>query len=95
MESNVGKYERIARVGLGVLAAMAAFRSRSGWRWPLAAISTSGIITGLTQYCPINQALGIDNSTGEELIHFKEGLDESGFRHRANVWQREHGLAHS
>lgn len=56
---NVGSTERYMRLGLGVaaVAAMPFIRSRIG-RILLGSVATSGFTTGITRYCPINEALG-------------------------------------
>lgn len=56
---NVGNNERYMRLGLGVaaLAAMPFIKSSIG-RILLGTVATSGFATGITRYCPINQALG-------------------------------------
>jgi len=59
---NVGSTERFVRVGIAVVATIAAARA-SGWpRAALRAVATAGLATGLTRFCPVNQALGRDSS---------------------------------
>lgn len=59
MRMNVGSTERYVRLGLGAVAlgAMPFVRSRVA-RILLGAVASSGLSTGITRYCPINQALG-------------------------------------
>ena len=59
MRMNVGSNERYVRLGLGAVAlgAMPFVRSRLA-RALLGAVATSGLSTGLTRYCPVNQAFG-------------------------------------
>jgi hypothetical protein len=60
MKQNVGSTERFARLALGAAALAAASRAEGWQRVALAGIGISGISTGLTRYCPINEALGVD-----------------------------------
>lgn len=58
MTHNVGPMERYARLAVGLAAAYAASKT-TGWkRSALSSIAVSGIGTGLTRYCPMNQAFG-------------------------------------
>lgn len=58
MTHNVGTVERYARLAAGIAAAYAATRT-TGWkRSALSSMALSGIGTGLTGYCPINDAVG-------------------------------------
>jgi hypothetical protein len=58
MTHNVGTVERYARLAAGIAAAYAAART-TGWkRSALGSMAFSGIGTGLTGYCPINEAIG-------------------------------------
>jgi hypothetical protein len=60
MTRNVGRTERVARLALGATALAAAART-TGWpRYLLGGVSAIGLGTGLTGYCPVNQAMGID-----------------------------------
>jgi hypothetical protein len=59
---NVGSTERFVRLGIAVIAAIAAVRA-SGWpRAALRAMAAAGLTTGLTRFCPVNQAFGRDSS---------------------------------
>ena len=67
---NVGPTERVARMVVGAAAGAAAMAMPRGWqRTALCSVATSGLVTGLTRYCPINAAMG---RTGYEY-----GYDES------------------
>lgn len=73
MKPNVGEKERYLRIGLGVAAGIAAVtlsRSR-GLSALLGAVAASGIETGVSRYCPVSDALGIDHAPGlkESPIH--------------------------
>ena len=62
IKCNVGENERIARLALGTAAATAAFVSGRGIVKPiLAGLGLFGILTAATRYCPVNQALGVNN----------------------------------
>jgi Inner membrane protein YgaP-like, transmembrane domain len=75
---NVGSTERFVRVGIGVVAAIAAARA-SGWsRAALNTLATAGFATGLTRYCPLNQAVGRDSS--HQLSPLDAELPASGSR---------------
>lgn len=60
MTRNVGPNERLIRLAFGAAAGAAAMRAHGWQRSALCAASTSAFLTGLTQYCPINAALGIE-----------------------------------
>jgi len=97
MKQNVGPRERIFRIGLGCAAIGAAvFLPRlGGWRWVLGAWGLANTATGVTRYCPSNQLTGIDNTSGDELVHFDES--SGGLRgrigHRLNRLQHRIGAA--
>ncbi|TFZ04744.1 YgaP family membrane protein [Ramlibacter rhizophilus] len=59
---NVGGWDRDLRIGLGIAAlAFAALpRAGSGPRVGALAVAAIALGTGLSGYCPANQALGID-----------------------------------
>lgn len=64
MKPNVGPKERYIRLTVGTLAAIAAVtmvKSR-GLAAVFGAIAASGIETGFSRYCPMNELLGIDNA---------------------------------
>jgi DUF2892 family protein len=68
MKHNVGRKERIVRLAIGAAAGAAALRARGWQRSALCGVSTSGFLTGLTRYCPMNAALGINKNTGAPRI---------------------------
>ena len=77
MQRNVGSAERYARLALGAVAGAAA-ASTSGWpRAALGTVAAAGLATGVTRYCPINQAAGRDS------YHGRSPLDEG--RHDAEI----------
>lgn len=63
MKRNVGRIERVLRLSTGIAAGAAALlvEDLGVWRIPLGIVSVAGLATGTSRYCPINQALGIDN----------------------------------
>ena len=76
MKHNVGPREQLFRITIGsagVLGAALIPKLRR-WRWLLATWGMANIATGLTRYCPSNQLTGIDNTEGNELIHFNDSL---------------------
>jgi hypothetical protein len=78
MTRNVGPNERIVRLAIGAAAGAAAARAHGWQRAALCTASTSAFITGLTQYCPINAALGIEGrsqSLARESEHDAEVRD--------------------
>ncbi len=92
---NVGRNESKVRILLGVacLGAACTVERLGGWRWLLAASGAAELITGLTRYCPVNQALGIDNTQGDELVHFREDSGYGGtFGRRMNRLQQRIGF---
>lgn len=64
MKHNVGPRERLARLAIGAVTGAAALRAHGWQRSALCAASTAGFLTGLTRYCPLNAAMGIDNGVG-------------------------------
>ena len=62
MKQNVGPNERIGRLAVGAAAGAAALRAHGWQRAALCGVSTAGFLTGLTRYCPINSAIGLDNA---------------------------------
>jgi hypothetical protein len=60
MKCNVGPTERIARLAIGAAAGVAAMQTRGWPRAVLATVAVSGLTTGTTRYCPVNQALGLE-----------------------------------
>ena len=63
MKHNVGPKERYGRIGLGLLSAVGAalLPVDTIWRVALGVMALAGVGTGVSRYCPVNQALGIDN----------------------------------
>jgi hypothetical protein len=76
MKRNVGSREKLLRICLGAVAlAGAAFLPKlRRWRWVIGSWGVANIATGLTCYCPSNQLTGIDNTRGDEFVHFDESL---------------------
>ena len=82
MRMNVGSRERYVRLGLGLaaLGAMPFVRSRVA-RALLGAVATSGLSTGLTRYCPVNQAIGRGFGVDSIALHkLREKFSPSGAR---------------
>lgn len=72
MEKNVGHFDRIARLALGPvllilggLAATGAFALGSPPTWAVLLAGVVLVVTGITQRCVINEALGIDTYRGD------------------------------
>jgi DUF2892 family protein len=82
MKHNVGPREQLFRIGVGSAAVLGAvlIPKLRRWRWFLGSWGLANIATGLTRYCPSNQLTGIDNTEGNEFVHFDESL--GGFRGR-------------
>jgi hypothetical protein len=95
MKQNVGPREQLFRIGIGFVAvAGAAFLPQlRRWRWMLGAWGLANIATGVTRYCPSNQLTAIDNTKGNELVHFNESLHDFRGRiaRRLNRFQRRMG----
>ncbi len=68
MQCNVGSKERIARIGLGLLAGgVAVSGSVSGWvQGILGVVGLAGLATGITRYCPVNQMVGYNGCAADE-----------------------------
>ncbi len=66
MTSNVGGWDRNIRwvLGAGALVASLTAPLPRGWRWGLMSFAASELLTAATQYCPVNQALGINTKRG-------------------------------
>jgi hypothetical protein len=62
MEKNVGGMDRYARLVSGVLLLAAAFLNivSGAVLWGAVVVGVIMLATGLTQFCPINKALGIN-----------------------------------
>jgi hypothetical protein len=76
MKRNVGSHEKVFRIVLGsaALAGAALLPKLRRWRWVIGSWGIANIATGLTRYCPSNQLTGIDNTRGNEFVHFDESL---------------------
>jgi hypothetical protein len=72
MDKNVGGIDRTGRIVIGVVVAIAGIAALTGY-WGAGAviggiaivIGAILLVTGTTQKCPINEAVGIDTSKGE------------------------------
>ena len=95
MKQNVGPLEQIFRISIGFAAVTAALLSSKlgRWRWLLGAWGLANIATAVTRYCPSNQLTGIDNTAGDEFVHFDESLHDFRGRisHRLNELQHRIG----
>jgi len=61
MRKNVGAMEGKLRMGAGVCALIALPFARATWaKALLGTIATSGLATGASRYCPINEAMGVN-----------------------------------
>ena len=61
IKCNVGPRERLARFAAGVAATAGAFYApNKGAKIALGAIGAAGLATGVTRYCPLNHALGVN-----------------------------------
>lgn len=65
LKRNVGPRERVVRLGGGIAAGAAAMLlpELGLLRIPLGLLGFIGLATGSSRYCPVNEALGIDNFT--------------------------------
>lgn len=97
MKQNVGPREQLFRIGIGSAALTAACLSSrlGGWRFLLGAYGLANLATAVTRYCPSNQLLGIDNTEGDEILHFDESLQDfrGKFGHRMNELQHRFGAS--
>jgi hypothetical protein len=68
LRCNVGRTEQNFRMAAGgALLATAAFAPvSSAWRITFAALGAGELITGITRYCPVSEALGVNTCRGEE-----------------------------
>jgi hypothetical protein len=83
MNRNVGSTERYARLALGAAAGAAALRT-SGWqRATLGAVAAAGLGTGLSRYCPINQAIG--RHPQGDLSPLEAGRHDTELRRHASM----------
>lgn len=78
MTRNVGSMERYARLAAGVAAGVAALNAKGWQRTALGTIAAAGVGTGLTRYCPINQAVGRQAFNGDSPL--EEGLRDTELR---------------
>ncbi len=64
MRSNVGGWDRNMRwiLGAGALVAGVVAPLPKGWRIGLIGFAAGELITAAAEYCPLNQALGINTS---------------------------------
>lgn len=61
MERNVGSFDRLIRVALGVTLLMLVFVGpRTAWGW----LGVIPLVTGLSGVCPLYAALGISTTAG-------------------------------
>ena len=62
MKKNVGSKERYARIAVGAVSGLAAGFVPMSWaaRIGLFLLGFAGLGTGISQYCPVNQWLGVD-----------------------------------
>jgi hypothetical protein len=92
MKQNVGPHEQMFRISIGFAAVTAALLSSKlgRWRWLLGAWGLANIVTAVTRYCPSNQLTGIDNTAGDEFVHF----DESAHDFRGRIGHRLNELQH-
>lgn len=83
MNRNIGSTERYVRLGAGIAAAAAAART-TGWpRTALGTVAAAGLATGLSRYCPVNQAVGRDSLHGQSPL--EQGLRDTELRRHASM----------
>ena len=83
MTRNVGSMERYARLAAGFAAGVAALNA-SGWqRAALGTVAAMGLGTGLTRYCPINQAMGRQAFDGDSPL--EQGLRDTELRRQTSM----------
>lgn len=83
MTRNVGSTERYVRLGAGIAATAAAAQS-SGWqRAALGSVAAAGLATGLSRYCPINQAVGREAFHDQSPL--EQGRHDTELRRRASM----------
>lgn len=92
MNTNVGPREQLFRIGIGSAAVTATLLlpRLGGWRWLLGAWGVANLATAVTRYCPSNQLFGIDNTAGDEFMHFDESLHDV----RGRIGQQFNDLQH-
>lgn len=81
MRRNVGPIERYARLAGGIAAGIAASRAQGWQRAALSTIAAAGLTTGVSRYCPINQAFG-RTADGSPL---EEGLRDTELRRQTQM----------
>lgn len=95
MKANVGPNEQVFRIAVGCAAITAAvvFPRIGRWRWLIGSWGAANLTTALTRYCPSNQLTGIDNTRGNEFLHFDESLADARGRvgRKLNRWQQRVG----
>ena len=62
MQKNVGGVDRIGRLVLGVVLLLIGFFAPlgAGWQTVVFIVAAIALITGIFQYCPANQILGVN-----------------------------------
>lgn len=99
MKENVGPREQMLRIGIGAAAITTAFLlpRLGGWRWALGIWGLANLSTAMFRYCPSNTLLGVDNTHGDEFLHFDESLPDVRGRagHRLNELQHRLGARFS
>ena len=95
MKQNVGPREQLFRIGSAALIAAALQPKLARWRWLLGAWSLANIVTALSRYCPTNQVTGIDNTRGNEFVHFDESLHDFRGRIGPRLNQFQHRIGAS
>lgn len=68
MKLNVGGYDRIARIVIGVVLLLVGMAAPLDATWQVIAFVAAGIalLTAFVQYCPINHLFGINTCKLEE-----------------------------
>ena len=68
LRCNVGRAEQNFRVAAGgaLLAAAALAPVSTAWRITFAALGAGELITGITRYCPVSHALGINTCRDDQ-----------------------------
>lgn len=81
MKQNVGTKESYVRIGLGLMAGLAAIgwsRSRVG-RSLLGMAAVSGLQSGLTRYCALKHLMGVGDTTDSSLNNHNTTYARSSF----------------
>lgn len=68
MKLNVGGYDRIGRIVIGVALLLVGMAAPVSDAWQLVAFVVAGIalVTGIVQYCPVNHLFGINTCKLED-----------------------------